>query len=349
MNFDEFKEQFRNDLPGKLPEDMQNVSIDFLHTEKLQNGSYDGMVIQPDGQSVGMNIDLNRFFDQYQNGTSYEECLDELGAIVSHHIYEMPNINIEILKDYNQLKSMLSIQVVPTESNMEMLQNIPHKEIEDLSMVYRFVTSNDSDGIQSILVTNNLLENYGITAEQLHQDALEMAPICKPVEIRSMGEVMREMMGDDFPAELAETDNMLYVATTPNKSMGAGVIAYPDFMEKAAETVKGDFYLLPSSLHEVLLVPDNGDTDRQTLENMVRDVNETQVSPEDRLSDNVYHYDSQTKIFELAQKFEERKMLKELGGKNSVLGNLDHMKKECAGRPKKDVPDVKKETERAAI
>lgn len=349
MDFDEFKEQLRNDLPGKLPVDMQNVSIDFQHTEKLQNGSYDGMVIRPEGQSVGMNVDLNRFYDQYQNGTSYEECLDELGAIVSHHIYEMPNINIEMMKDYNQLKNMLSIQVVPTESNMEMLQNIPHKEIEDLSMVYRFVTSSDSDGIHSILVTNKLLENYGITAEQLHQDALEMAPIFKPVEIRSMGEVMREMMGDDFFAELVEADNMMYIATTPNKTMGAGVIAYPNFMEKAAETVNGDFYLLPSSLHEVILIPDNGERNTQTLESMVRDVNETQVLPEDRLSDNVYHYDSQAKIFELAHKFEERKMHKELKGKNSVLDNLDHMKKECAGRPKKDAPDIKKEAGRAAI
>ncbi len=349
MNFEEFREQLRNDLPGKLPEDMQNVSIDFQHTEKLQNGSYDGMCIHPEGQPVGMNIDLNRFFDQYQNGTSYEECLDELGAIVSHHLYEMPKIDVEMLKDYNQLKSMLSIQVVPTECNMEMLQNIPHKEIEDLSMVYRFVTSNENAEMQSILVTNRMLESYGISAEQLHQDALEMAPIYKPVEIRTMGEVLREMMGDDFPMEMVEADNMMYIASTPNKTMGAGVIAYPDFMEKAAETVKGDFYLLPSSLHEVLLVPDRGETDSATLEQMVRDVNETQVSPEDRLSDNVYHYDSQAKIFEIAKKFEERKSYHEMDGKTSVLENLDHMKKECSGRPKKDAPEIKKETERAAI
>ncbi len=218
MNFEEFREQLRNDLPGVLPADMQNVEIDFQHTEKLQNGSYDGMVIRPEGQPIGMNIDLNRFFSEYANGTSYDDCLAELGAIVSHHIYEMPKVDLDVLNNYDQMKSMLSIQVVSTESNMDMLQNIPHKEIEDLSMVYRFVTGNDSEGIQSILVTNNLLKNYGITAEQLHQDALEMAPIYKPVEIRTMEEVIREMMGDDFPVEIGEMDNMMYIASTSSKT-----------------------------------------------------------------------------------------------------------------------------------
>ena len=349
MNFEEFREKLRNDLPGVLPVDMQNVSIDFHHTEKLQNGSYDGMVIRPEGQPIGMTIDLNRFYNEYENGTPYDGCLAELGAIVSHNLYEMPKVDLDQLKDYDQMKSKLSIQVVETESNMDMLQNNPHKELEDLSMVYRFVISNESDGIESILVTNKLLDQYGITAEQLHQDALEMAPIYKPVEIRSMEEVIREMMGDDFPTEMGEMDNVMYVASTLNKTMGAGVIAYPDFMEKAAEIVQGVFYLLPSSLHEVLLIPDRGDTESQALEQMVREVNETQVSPEDKLSDHVYHYDSREKIFEIAKKFEERKSYKERDGKTSVLENLDHMKKECTGRPKKDAPEVKKETEREAI
>lgn len=349
MNFDEFKEQLRNDLLGVLPKDMQDVEINFQHTEKLQKGSYDGMMVRQVGQPIGMNVDLNRFYSEYENGTSYEECLEELGAIVSHNLYEMPKINVEQLNDYERLKPMLSIQVVSTEPNVDMLANIPHKEIEDLSMVYRFVTNEDQENIQSILVTNKMLEVYGISAEQVHHDALEMAPIYKPMEIRSMAEVVREMMGDDFPIEMMEADDMMYVATTECKSMGAGVIAYPGFIEKAAEKVNGDFYLLPSSLYEVLLVPDRGCRSYHELESMVREVNETQVSPEERLSDNVYHYDSKAKIFEIAKKYEERQNKREVEGRSSVLGNLDYMKKECADRPKNEALELKKESDRAAI
>ena len=119
MSFEEFREQLRNDLAGVLPEDMQNVSIDFQHTEKLQNGSYDGMVIRPGGQPICMNFDFNQFISEYENGISYDDCLAESGAIVSHHLYEMPKLDLDMLRDYDQLKSMLCIQVVPTESNSQ--------------------------------------------------------------------------------------------------------------------------------------------------------------------------------------------------------------------------------------
>ena len=94
----------------------------------------------------------------------------------------------------------------------------------------------------------------------------------------------------------------MFVATVPDKVHGAGVLAYQDFMDKAAERVGGDFFILPSSIHEILIVPDNGKMGLKDLENMVKEVNATQVSPADKLTDNVYHYDSQAKIFELGEK-----------------------------------------------
>ena len=124
-----------------------------------------------------------------------------------------------------------------------------------------------------------------------------------------MNEVMKEMMGPEvyemfgIPDDAEET---MYVATVPDKNSGAGVIAYQDFMDQAAERVGGDFFVLPSSINEILLVPDNGDMTADALRDMVKDVNAKEVSPEERLSDNVYHYDSKDHVFELAEKFEAR-------------------------------------------
>ena len=77
-------------------------------------------------------------------------------------------------------------------------------------------------------------------------------------------------------------------------------------MEQAAETLGGDFFVLPSSVHEVLLIPDDGSMELSYLEQMVRDVNQQEVAPEERLSDNVFHYDSEAHIFENAHTFEAR-------------------------------------------
>ena len=87
---------------------------------------------------------------------------------------------------------------------------------------------------------------------------------------------------------------------------GACIIQYPDFLDQAAETMGGDFYVLPSSIHEVLFIADDGSMELSHLEEMVRSINEAEVAPADRLSDNVFHYDSEEHIFENARTFEAR-------------------------------------------
>ena len=150
-----------------------------------------------------------------------------------------------------------------------------------------------------------------------------------------------EMMGI-FP--VAPEDEKIFVATVPDKVHGAGVLAYQNFMDQAAERAGGDFYILPSSIHEVLIVPDNGEMGLKDLEAMVKEVNATQVAPADKLTDSVYHYDSQEKIFELGEKFVARQAEKEEEhaeekGEKSVLGELKAKKEEVAKAPKKETID----------
>ena len=161
-----------------------------------------------------------------------------------------------------------------------------------------------------------------------------------------MGEVLAEMMGVEqaemmglYPVR--PEDEQIFVASVPDKVHGAGVLAYQDFMDQAAERAGGDFYILPSSIHEILIVPDNGKMGLSDLENMVKEVNATQVAPADKLTDNVYHYDSQAKIFELGEKFVERQAEREgqdidKEEKGSVIGELKAKKEEVAKAPKKE-------------
>lgn len=238
------------------------------------------------------------------------------------------------------------MEVVAADRNAELLAKVPHQEMEDMAVVYRFVVESDEAGRATILVTNELLDKMGVTPEQLHADALENAPELRPAVIKGMSEVMVDMMGpgaaemfgiDEFPQ-----DEMMYVATVPDKISGAGVIAYQEFMDQAAERLGGDFYILPSSVHEVLLVKDDGNANFRDLKAMVEEVNATQVAPEEKLTDSVYHYDSKEHIFELAEKFEARQQAKEADvssekeDKGSVLGDLKAKKDEVAKLPKKE-------------
>ncbi len=141
----------------------------------------------------------------------------------------------------------------------------------------------------------------------------------------------------------------MFVASVPDKIHGAGVLAYQDFMDQASERVGGDFFILPSSIHELLIVPDDGHVKLEDLKGMVKEVNETQVDPKDRLTDSVYHYDSQAKVFEIGEKFEERKASREEtaekdADKGSLLDDLKAKKEEVAKAPKKDPPEKEGKT-----
>ena len=283
-----------------------------------------------------------------EDGNTYDEVVDRAVDVITNGINERPAIDVATLIDYEQMKDKLVMEVVSSDTNAEMLENVPHKDMEDMAVVYRFVLDSNDDGRATILATNQMINTLGVTAEQLHADAMVNAPQLKPAIISGMNEVLVEMMGRE-EAEMmgvpVDGEEQMFVATVPDKIHGAGILAYQDFMDQAAERVGGDFYILPSSIHEILIVPDKGQMDLAQLQDMVREVNATQVLPEEKLTDNVYHYDSQEKIFELGEKFVERQAEKEadLEGaldekseKGSVLDDLKSKKDEVAKQPKKE-------------
>ena len=347
MDYENFKEQFVADVKDRLAEQGADVKVSVNEVNKL-NESYEAITVTPEGSNIGVNMSLEKFYDAVQDGTPYDSVVDKAVDVINNGIDKRPEIDVAALTDYSQMKEKLAMEVVSAEANKDMLQNVPHQNMEDMAVVYRFVLNSDEEGRASILVTNQILDNMGVTPEQLHSDALENAPQIKPAEIKGMSEVMAEMMGYDQAAMMgivpvAPEDEQMFVATVPDKVHGAGVLAYQDFMDQAAERAGGDFFILPSSIHEILIVPDNGKMDLKELENMVKEVYATQVAPADKLTDSVYHYDSKEKIFELGEKFVERQNEREEAAekeeKGSVLGELKAKKEEVAKTPKKETID----------
>ena len=346
MNNEELKKEYVEALKENLSERGNDVDVKVSTVEKM-NQSYEAITITPEGSNIGMNMNLEVFAEAYESGVPFDEIVEQVTNKVEAHLADMPTFDVQSLTDYEQMKDKLAMEVVATDRNADLLAKVPHQEMEDMAVVYRFVMESDENGRASILVSNDLLDKMGVTPEQLHADALENAPELRPAVIKGMSEVMMDMMGEDahemFGIDEFPQDEMMYVATVPDKISGAGVIAYQEFMDQAAEKLGGDFYILPSSIHEVLLVKDDGAVNFNDLKSMVEDVNATQVAPEEKLTDSVYHYDSKEHIFELAEKFEARQQAKEADissekeEKGSVLGDLKAKKDEAAKQPKKDV------------
>lgn len=353
-DYQEFKENFK-DLVEKTFEDkgIHDIEVENRLVDKV-NETYDAFTVKHTGSDVGVNISVSEAYSKY----IWEDAdLNNIASVMVDRTVEAlqnaPSISngINDIQNYDVMKNKLVMEVVSAEANAELLETIPHKDIEDMAVVYRFDVKDIVGEGATVIVTNKMLDNYGVTPEQLHADAVKNAPEIRPIVIQGMAEVLAkqmgvedlEMLGLNIPPE----QEQIFVASVPDNVHGAGVLAYEDFMDKAAERAGGDFYILPSSIHEVLIVPDNGMMDLAALENMVREVNATTVDPSEKLTDNVYHYDSKDKIFELGEKHLLRQAVKEresemsqkAEGKKSLLGELKAAKAEAAKEPHKDAID----------
>lgn len=191
------------------------------------------------------------------------------------------------LADYDTIKRNLFMQAVCTEDNKEELKNIPHQKLEDMSIIYRvFVEENDS-GIVTAIISNEFLDVVGISKYELFRDA-------------------QKSQQDKVVICRLSPEDPMYIATNIWGILGSGVIAQPDFFESAADIFESNYFIIPSSVHEILLLIDDGKVDYKDLMHLVRGVNDDLLRPEQRLTYNVYHYDIKDKIFETARKYTRR-------------------------------------------
>ena len=330
MEYKEFIDQVKVDLPERLSGTLEGAMVNETQVNKLQGLSYGGISIVPEDSIMGLTMDMQPYFQMLSGGMDYESVMERIADTAAVTYAERPAFTVEFIECYEAVKDRLMIQLIGREGNEEILQRIPHHPIEDMEVVYRLHVQDTADGRATALVTNAMLEHYGITAEQLQQDAFVSALSHEPYEIKTIAEIINELVGAEV---IPKGELPVYVASNKERMNGAGVIAYPGFMEDATKRLGGNFYVLPSSIHEVILVPDTFEISSRELQDMVKAINAEQVKPKDKLSDRVYHYDCKEKIFERADKYESRKLNQELDRgsfRSSVLETLRGNQKGCS-------------------
>ena len=205
----------------------------------------------------------------------------------------------DIVGDYRLMLKHLIIQAVSAERYEGMLHLIPHERMEDIAIIYKAVIESEGEYTASVIISHELLKSQGITENTFKKDALEQVSINRPVIIKGLKETIMEMTGTACGETEDHDDEKIFIATTKDHTYGSGVIIYPGFLDDAAKQLKGSFYLLPSSIHEVLLLKDDGTMNPDDLRDIVKSVNRTTVAPEDRLTDSIYRYDCNSGEFKI--------------------------------------------------
>lgn len=305
MDYEIFKEVVAEKFKDYLPEQFQGMKLEIHSVEKV-NCMRDGInLINPDSMtSASPTIYINDMYDHYQSCNDLETVLQSAADIMARCIKEapqIPSLNLEEAKD------QIVFQLVNTEQNREMLAGVPHREFHDLSIIYRWMIKVDEKGISSTVVKNQMAERLGLSEEQLFKLAVENTRRLLPPCVKSINDVIREMLvKDGMPEERADMmveeippEETLWVITNDRGINGACSMLYEDKLHTLAQQLEDDLYIMPSSVHEVIAVSASmGEPDK--LAQMVAEVNMDQVALQERLSNQVYHYDKDLRKLSLA-------------------------------------------------
>lgn len=340
MDFNQFVDEVKGGIKLFLPREYEDAQVRVEEMRKL-NENYLGIAILKENQVLAPTFNLNQLYEMYQSDPqiSMESIMRNITGVV---LDTPEQFDLKSITEYENAKEKLFIRVSSAEKNGEMLQNVPHQIREDLVITYHLAISMDEVGRGSTTITNDMLKRYGISEEQIHADAMESSPTIRPVHVTVMGSMIEQLlgmetetvMGDEPVQNIAETiskgmerEDPMFIITNQQTLDGASAIFYPEVMDQIGEGFQGNFFILPSSIHETIVVPDNGEFDYRVLEDMVQTINANEVSPEEQLSDHVYHYDVKDKVFERADKFAERQKEKVAQlGKNEHTGKEQNMK-----------------------
>lgn len=289
LNYSEFKDAVASQIKDYLPVDYSDADVTITSVLKNNTTRLDGLSIRTPKSNICPNIYLNQYYADYENGRNIDDILSEIARV--RQIHNAPaNLDVSTITDFDCVRDKIAAKLINTDQNKEYLADKPHTDIADLSAVYYINLGSDSCGSMTTVINDALLSQYGISVSELHEIAVQnMEPKAR---FCSMFEVLSELMSGSFPPdELCQADNMMYVLTNESKLNGAAVLLCPDTMDRVAEQVGSSFYILPSSISEILVVPFNDGLEVDQLKNMVHEVNSTQVAPDEILSDSVYIYD----------------------------------------------------------
>ena len=295
MSFDDFKGVVVDRVLDYLPESFKGAEVSLNVITKPNDVKLTGLTIRKAGSCVAPTIYLEDFYSQIEAGDNIGVIMKRIADVRIAN--EMEDVDLEQLLDFEGCKDKILPRLYGFEMNNELLSHRAFTRINDFVVLYAVDLGSTDNGRISLPIDVELMAKWNIKIEDLHKIALENQNRLNIGTFRSMVDVMRDMfqgegMEDDFFEEMfmPSEDEAMYVISNKSCMNGASMILDKEFMDGVADVLGDNFIVLPSSIHEVLAIPDSELMELEYMETMVYEINRSQVSVDDRLSDHVYRY-----------------------------------------------------------
>ncbi len=315
IDFTSFTQAILKNLQEKLGSDYKV----FSHCVRKNNGvELTGIIAKHVRRTTSATIYINNFYKKDITEGEVQKIADDLFKEFQAAEFDK-DLDLSNFVLFEKARERLGFKLIHAGKNKELLKTVPYKRFHDLAIVFYYtVDEAPFHGKATILVNNAHMERWGIKAEELMKVSLKNTPLLYPSVITNMADVMKEILSEGIKQDIEDArlgdskelfdeswiddliDQMsagsgreripMYVLTNRKKLYGAACMLYPEVLKNFSEKLGQDFYVLPSSVHEVILVPANSEADQESLREIVTDINRTQVAEEEILADSVYFY-----------------------------------------------------------
>ncbi len=260
-----------------------------------------GLTVMQDDSNISPTIYLNNYYEAYENGeaTLVNVVNDVMDTYYRNKVNQ--SVDMRYFMNYACVKEHIVYKLVNTEKNKELLEDIPHVEFLDLSVVFQCLVAKECFGTASILIHNAHIKLWDIPVMELFRAAKDNTQRILGYEIKGINDAIYEIMQEDeqegfcFDGCIAEfADSVpMYVLSNKSRVEGAACMIYPDLIKDFAEALGSSLYIIPSSIHELLLLPVTNANESQDIKNMIWEINDTQVKMEEILSYSLYLFDKE--------------------------------------------------------
>lgn len=288
---------FISTIEGFFKDRYPDADIRISKVTKNNGVVLDGISINENNNNICETIYLNHYYEVLCKGIhSLDEIKQSILTLHEKSTITEP-VDFSFFQDFSKVKNRISFKLINLMMNKELLKNVPHLIYLDFAIVFYCMVEDNNIGKGTILIRNCHLESWDVNEDELYNIALKNSPSLLPSKLIGMDDYLTQLrvkrdipFEEDVPDTSPELCNM-YILTNGDKYFGASVLMYENLLSDLSERFLSSFFVLPSSIHEVILLPTNSKNNLHEFNTMVKAVNEQALDKEDILSDHAYYYD----------------------------------------------------------
>lgn len=296
-------EEFASKVVEELKKCYPDKDIEYRKVIKNNNTIFHGITIldKVEGISAGPTIYIDTYLNERRefNQASIDAAVNYVIRAYEQekdNIISLAKIN-DIFNDFNKVKEGLFCCLINYDKNEEQLQTIPHRKFLDLAIVYKIKVDSVEAGEMTALINNYIMEKWGITEQELYNIAIINTPKLYKFEATTIWDAMERLAKKTCIKDLSMPDydvieEYMFIVSNNIHLNGCHVMLYSDYLRKLlTENNAKRAYVIPSSIHEILLIFDDLTRDNNNpldILQMVQAVNKEQLVDEEVLSDTVY-------------------------------------------------------------